>query len=190
MPAAPLPEDEIWRLIALWDLDVLDTGPNAVLDSIVKAATIVCGAPVGLIGLIDENRQWYKANFGMTEAAETGRDWTFCAHTILGDDLLDVEDATQDPRFADNPKVIGAPFIRSYAGAPLVLQDGSKVGTLCTVDMKPRKLDARQKEIMSELAVAASRSLEQAQLTKIQNSVAERLRECVEVLEHVTQRVT
>jgi len=188
MPSAPLPEDEIWRLAALWDLDILDSGPNPALDAIVKAASVACDAPVGLISLVDEHRQWFKANIGLETISETPRDWSFCAHAILSDGILNVEDATKDSRFADNPLVLNAPFIRSYAGAPLVLQDGSKIGTLCTLGPETRKLDPQQKKILTELAVAAARSLEQARITKIQHSLAERLRECAEVLEAVTER--
>jgi GAF domain-containing protein len=188
MSSAPLPHDEIWRLAALWDLNVLDSAPNPALDAIVKAASLVCGAPVGLISLVDEDRQWFKAKTGLEGVSETPRNMAFCAHTILSNEILQVEDTMLDPRFADNPLVVGAPFIRSYAGAPLVLQDGSKIGTLCAIDQQPKKLDARQMEILTELACAAARALEQARVMKIQSGLAEHLRECASLLDHVTQQ--
>jgi GAF domain-containing protein len=187
MPAAPIPDNEAWRLAALLDLDVLDTGPNAALDAIVRAASLVCGSPMTLISLVDENRQWFKANIGLEGVTETPRDVSFCAHAILAEDILDVEDTTLDPRFADNPLVTGTPYMRAYAGAPLILQDGSKVGTLCAIHDYPRKLSPQQKDILTELATAVARSLEQARNLKIQGALGERLRECADMLELISQ---
>ena len=96
--------------------------------------------PVALVSLVDADRQWFKSHRGIA-ARETPRDMSLCAHAILGDELLQVPDALADDRFADNPLVVGGPRMRFYAGMPLVLRSGARVGTLCVADTRPRKLD-------------------------------------------------
>src|SRR3712207_6631246 len=130
---APIPSDEADRLRALHELDVLDTGAEAEFDDIVALASRICGVPMSLVSLIDADRQWIKAKVG-TDVTETTRDVSFCAHAILGRDLLVVPDARLDARFADNPGVVTDPGVRFYAGAPLITTDGYAVGTLCVVD--------------------------------------------------------
>lgn len=139
---------------------MLDTGPEEEFDALVKVASLVCGVPISLISLIDAERQWFKANIGLPGASETPRDIAFCAHAILDDALFVVNDASTDLRFADNPLVASQPDIRFYAGAPIVLSDGNRVGTLCVIDRTPRSLDATQSEILVSLAVAAAQALE------------------------------
>jgi diguanylate cyclase (GGDEF)-like protein/PAS domain S-box-containing protein len=182
MPAAALPKDESRRLAALRDLDILDTAPSEALDSIARAASLVCGTPIGLVSLVDEHRQWFKANIGLEGVTETPREMAFCAHAILGDDILEVEDARLDARFADNPLVTGQPAIRSYAGAPLILGDGSKVGTLCMIDQRPRRLNPHQLDVLRELARAASQALEQWRTVRRQAEAEARLRESEDLL--------
>ena len=160
MPAAPLPANEAARLKALHDLDVLDSPSEAEFDALVNVASLVCGVPFSLISLVDTDRQWFKANKGLDGVSETPRSLAFCAYAILGDDVMEVPDVTRDPRFSDNALVNGAPNIRFYAGAPMVLTDGSHVGTLCVIDDQPRQLDATQRQILQSLAVAAARALE------------------------------
>ncbi len=160
MPTAPLPLDEDERLVALRGLAVLDTPPEAEFDALVQAAALVCGVPISLVSLVDASRQWFKANHGLAGASETPREQAFCAHAILQDGIFEVADATADPRFADNPLVIGAPDIRFYAGAPLRLADGQAVGTLCVIDRKARTLTATQRQILRHLGDAAARALE------------------------------
>jgi diguanylate cyclase (GGDEF)-like protein len=160
MLIAPKPEEESHRLAALRALDVLDSAPEAQFDALVRAASLVAGTPISLISLIDTSRQWFKANIGMTDVTETPRNMAFCAHAILQDDVFEVQDATIDPRFAANPMVTGSPGIRFYAGAPVTLQDGSKVGALCVIDRVPRRLTAEQTEILRALAQAVASALE------------------------------
>jgi len=160
MGSARHPPDEIARLAALKQLKVLDTKAEAEFDAIVRAASLVCDAPISLVSLIDSNRQWFKANVGLPGVTETSRDVAFCAHAILGSDLFEVPDATLDPRFHDNPLVAGHPDVRFYAGAPLRLSGGANVGTLCVIDRRPRQLTENQREILRSLAVAASHALE------------------------------
>ncbi|WP_305082593.1 EAL domain-containing protein [Novosphingobium sp. FKTRR1] len=130
------------------------------LSSYAKAAALICGTPIALVSLVDEKRQWFKANVGLTGVSETPRNLAFCAHAILGDSLFEVPDTTVDPRFADNPLVTGAPGIRFYAGAPLRLSSGEKVGTLCVIDHQARKLTDGQREALTHLSAVTAKSLE------------------------------
>ncbi|GAB2610204.1 sensor histidine kinase [Paractinoplanes abujensis] len=156
---APLPDNETDRLAALYALDILDSEPEQDFDDIVALASNVCGTPMSLVTLLDTDRQWFKARVG-TEKTETDRDNAFCAHAILGRDLMVVADATQDRRFADNPLVTGDPGIRFYAGAPLVTTDGFALGTLCVVDNEPRRLDIEQLQALRALARQVTSQME------------------------------
>ncbi len=147
---APLPENEPGRLAALRSLDILDTPPEGDFDEITALVAAICRAPVALVSLVDECRQWFKSRVGL-EAAETPRDVSFCAHTILGPDLLLVPDAAADPRFADSPLVTGL-GLRFYAGAPLVTPEGHVLGALCVMDHRPRGLTADQAQALRTLA--------------------------------------
>lgn len=145
------PENERKRLKVLWQYEVLDTVPEAIFDDLTELAAGICEAPIALISLVDEKRQWFKSKFGTT-LNETSRDVSFCAHAIQQPDLFIVPDATQDARFAQNPLVTSDPKIRFYAGAPLITPDGYALGTLCVIDKVPRELRAEQKQAMRILA--------------------------------------
>lgn len=152
MPKAAIPENESQRLKALADYQVLDTLEEQEFDNIVKLASFICDTPIALVSLIDENRQWFKAKVGL-EVEETSRDLAFCAHAILEpDEMLIVEDATRDKRFADNALVLGDPAIRFYAGCPLTTPSGHSLGTLCAIDVKPKKLTSQQEVALQILA--------------------------------------
>lgn len=161
MRSAPLPDDEQRRLERLRALAVLDTSPEPFFDDIVRVASLVTGAPIAMVSLIDHDRQWFKARVGLEGANETSRDVSFCAHAIHGKVLFEVPDTHKDERFADNPLVEGAPHIRSYAGMPIAMQGGSGVGTLCVIDHVPRELTDTQREILSTLAGLVGMALEQ-----------------------------
>ena len=135
--AAGKPHNERSRLNALRRLNILDTAPEQAFDCITSLARDLLGAPIALISLIDDDRQWFKSNHGL-DSAETSRDVSFCAHAILKDGILLVPDTHQDERFARNPLVTGQPGIRFYAGVPLVTREGFKLGTLCVIDTQPR----------------------------------------------------
>lgn len=160
MISAPLPSDEDTRLAALHALDVLDTAPEIEFDALTRAASLICQVPISLINLIDSERQWFKANVGLPGATETPRDLAFCAHTILSDEVMIVPDAHLDPRFADNPLVTADPKFRFYAGAPICLSDGSRIGVLCVIDREPGQLQPMQIEILRCLAQVAAKTLE------------------------------
>ncbi|AWI54950.1 bifunctional diguanylate cyclase/phosphodiesterase [Aquabacterium olei] len=156
---APLPPDEAHRLARLKALAVLDTAPEPVFDALTRLASQVCGVPIALVSLIDAERQWFKSATGLEGVSETPRDVAFCAHAILGSDVLEVNDARQDPRFERNPLVCDDPHIRFYAGAPIALDDGTRIGTLCVIDREPRELNAHQRAMLRELADAAAAAL-------------------------------
>ncbi|MDA8455604.1 GAF domain-containing protein [Acidovorax sp. GBBC 3334] len=147
---APLPDNEAERLRALHDLMLLDTSPEERFDRVVRFAAEQLDAPIALVSLVDEHRQWFKSRVGL-ESSETARDVSFCAHAILQPDLLVVEDARQDPRFADNPFVTGDAHIRFYAGAPLSAPGGERIGTLCVLDTEPRALGGTELAVLKAL---------------------------------------
>jgi GAF domain-containing protein len=141
-------------MAVLGDYRVLDSVPEAALDDIAFLASHICGAPIALVSLVDESRQWFKAKVG-TDVAETPRDVAFCAHAILEPgDLFVIPDALEDPRFATNPLVLGDPHTRFYAGAALVSPEGLPLGTLCVFDTAPRPggLTASQARALGALA--------------------------------------
>ena len=148
---APLPDNEAARLADLKECGILDTAPEAAYDDLTKLASHICGTPIATVSLVDSDRQWFKSKVGL-EAEETPRDVAFCAHTILGSDLLIVPDATADPRFSDSPLVVDDPHIRFYAGVPLVTPRGHALGAFCAIDREPRRLDPGQIEAMRVLA--------------------------------------
>jgi DNA-binding response OmpR family regulator len=149
--SAPLPNDEPERLAALGRLDVLDTAPEARFDRHTEEIAAILDVPVALVTLVDSDRQWFKSRRGI-DVQETPRDMSLCAHAILGADVFQIEDTLADPRFADNPLVSGEPRLRSYAGMPLALEDGSRVGTLCVADYRPRRYDEVQLAALRRVA--------------------------------------
>jgi serine phosphatase RsbU (regulator of sigma subunit) len=150
MQAAPPFSDEMARLEALKEYEILDTPPEAEFDDFTWLASEICGTPIALISLLDADRQWFKSKVGL-DASETPRELTFCAHAIHGQDILEVPNALEDERFADNPLVTGAPDIRFYAGSPLITPVGMPLGTLCVIDRVPRQLSEQQRESLSRL---------------------------------------
>ena len=157
---APLPGNEAARLEALHRLGILDTPPDAIFDALTHIAAFATDAPIALISLVDETRQWFKSRVGL-QASETPREHAFCAHAILspGEPML-IEDATRDARFAANPLVTGEPAIRFYAGIPLTLRGGATIGTLCVIDREPRQLSAEQIRMLDTLARLAVSALD------------------------------
>lgn len=147
------------RLERLHALNILDTPRDAEIDRVVELAAEQFDAPISLVSLIDADRQWFKSCYGLA-VSETPREVSFCAHAIRSPDILIIRDATQDPRFRDNPFVKGEPGIRFYAGAPIVLKDGLALGTLCVVDNKPREFSAANERLLRGLADIVTRHIE------------------------------
>ena len=148
------PDDEAGRLAALRSYGLLDTPPEPLFDDLVALASHVCRVPVSLISLVDAERQWFKARVGL-DATATPRELSLCGHVVAGGETLVVEDATRDPRFADNPLVISEPRVIFYAGAPLITPDEHILGTLCVIDHTPRSLEPEAKRHLEALAQQA-----------------------------------
>ncbi len=158
---APATVEEQRRLAALRALGVLDTLAEPAFDAITRAAAQLCGVPIALISLVDAQRQWFKSSFGLPGASETPRDVAFCDHAIRDDALFEIADATRDERFAGNPYVTGDPDVRFYAGAPIVLPGGERIGTVCVIDRAPRQLDEHQRTMLRSLAAIVGAMLTQ-----------------------------
>ncbi len=169
--AADIPFDEVSRLSALRELHILDTEAEKEFDELTVLAAQICQAPIALISLIDEQRQWFKSRVGLS-LAETPRDIAFCAHAILQPkSLLEVPDTQLDKRFSNNPLVLESPNIRFYAGAPLVDTDGYALGTLCVIDHVPRKLAEAQLAALTVLSRAIVQQIDlRRRLQRIKNS--------------------
>jgi len=136
-------DNEKKRLAVLHQYHILDTPAEAIFDDLASLAAEICDTPIALISLVDAERQWFKSKIGLT-ISETKRNMAFCDRAILQNEPLIVEDARKDPRFAKNLLVTGEPYIRFYAGAPLVTSDGFALGTLCAIDHSPRQLTQKQ----------------------------------------------
>lgn len=143
---------ETLRLQTLASFHVLDTPPLAMFDQIVQVASLLCGTPIGLVSLVDRNRLYFMARTGV-DVDEVPNERSLCNHAILTPmDMLEVRDASVDPRFADSPLVTGPPGIRFYAGVPLVTSEGEAIGTLCVIDRQPRALTESQRVALDSLA--------------------------------------
>lgn len=160
-PEKPL--DESKRLETLRSLKILDTSPEERFDRLTRLAKRLFGVPISLISLVDDDRQWFKSSVGLT-ASETPRNISFCGHAILGDEAFLVPDTALDDRFSDNPLVTGDPKIRFYAGCPLTVSNGSKIGTLCLIDRQPRVLSDDDRELLADLAAMAEQEIAAVQL--------------------------
>lgn len=158
MTSPPIPANEAARLAALRNYRILDTSPEEAFDRITRLASQTLAFPIALVSLVDETRQWFKSRVGL-DVSQTPREDAFCAFTINGTEILEVSDTHQDPRFSNNPLVLGPPYIRSYAGAPLVTPDGS-IGTLCVIDREPRTLTPQSRQILVDLAAMVRDALE------------------------------
>jgi phosphoribosyl 1,2-cyclic phosphodiesterase len=156
---AAYPEDEAARQAAVERLGLLDTPQEERFDRHARIAAAALDAPIALVTLIDRDRQWYKSHVGF-EFSETSRDVGFCSHAILEDEPLVVNDALQDDRFADNPVVVGEPYVRFYAGIPLRAANGEHVGAFCIVDHKPRRLSTAQLRMLKDIARLVEEELE------------------------------
>jgi len=154
----PQKPEESARLEALRKLGVLDTPAEERFDRLTRMAQAFFNVPIALVSLVDEKRQWFKSCLGLP-LSESPRENSFCGHAIMSDELFVVEDASHDPLFASHPLVTGEPGIRFYAGAPLSLSDGYKVGVFCIIDTAPRSLNREQKRILRDIGNIAQNEL-------------------------------
>jgi len=152
-------KNEQARLARLKRLMVLDSAPEPLFDAVAKLASEICNTKIALISLVDEQRCWFKANVGLIGATETHRNFAFCDHVILGNEVLEIADATQDPRFSGSALLAHDSEIRFYAGAPIILPDGFNVGALCVIDREPSVLNEFQKNMLTGLAAILSKAL-------------------------------
>ena len=157
-----LPKDETQRLSALRDYMILDTPSEEGFDQLTKLASFIAGTPIALVSMVDANRQWIKSCVGLN-VSETSRNISFCAHAILQDEPLVINDARTDVRFALNPLVTGPIGVRFYAGIPLVSASGHKIGTLCVVDTQARWITREQVNALKNLAKQVMDQLESRQ---------------------------
>lgn len=191
-----MPTSEPDRLAALKRYRILDTEPERAFDDLTLIASQICGTPIALITLIDEDRQWFKSRVGVS-ISETSRSVAFCAHAIEQPNLFVVPDALNDERFRQNPFVVDEPHIRFYAGAPLITPEGHALGTLCVLDQVARSLTEVQLRALEALRHQAEAQLElRRNLVDLERSLAERdraeaaqaalVRELRESLDNVT----
>jgi diguanylate cyclase (GGDEF)-like protein len=166
-----IPPDEAQRLETLRALKILDSAPEERFDRLTRMAKRMFGVPISLVSIVDSDRQWFKSAQGL-DATETPRDISFCGHAILGDDLFLIPNAIEDERFQDNPLVTAAPNIRFYAGCPLRVGSGHKMGTLCLIDDKPREMDDEDKQLLRDLAVMAEQEIAALQLATLDELTA------------------
>ncbi|MEQ9261933.1 MAG: ATP-binding protein [Owenweeksia sp.] len=173
------------RLKALAGFDILDTGGEAQFDALTQLAGYICDTPVSLITILSKDRQWFKSKTG-TDISETPRDISFCHYAIQEEQAVyEVENTLQDETFKDNPLVLNDPNIRFYAGASLEDDEGNRLGTLCVLDVKPRKLSASQKKALETLA---GQVMAQIKLRKYQLSLeGEVSRKTRELNEHIVK---
>ncbi len=175
--SAPPPSVESARVAALDRYAILDTEPEQTFDDLVALAAYVCKAPIAMLSLVDDHRQWFKSKVGV-EIREMPRARSFCGYAIQQQDLFIVPDTRNDARFRENPMVLDEPHIRFYAGAPLINEEGFALGTLCIVDRQPRELDEAQKEALKSLRRLALGQMELRQNLKLlKDALNDRTRE-------------
>jgi len=178
MSEAQKPANEAQRLATLKALGILDTAPERRFDRLTRIAAHLLDAPIALISLVDENRQWFKSHYGY-DVCETPRAISFCAHALGRRSVLIIPDATLDARFADNPLVTGEPGIRFYMGVPLCGPGEHILGTLCVIDRKPRHVFPDQVQALEDLAEVVEDELGRQELRTVSAQ-----------LHHSSQRLT
>jgi CheY-like chemotaxis protein len=162
---APFSSRESQRLLTLQNTGLLDSDPEERFDRITRLCSAMFNAPISAVSLVDNDRQWFKSIVGLPGVTETARDHAFCAHAIMGDDIMVVPDALQDERFADNPLVDGDPNIRFYAGCPIRVslsndsEEKFPIGSLCIIDYKPRNLCEEELRSLKDFGAMIEREI-------------------------------
>ena len=149
--SVPVPANEVQRIAALKSYNILDSLPEKSFDDLAQLAAIICETPGAMITFVDSDRLWFKSMIGFV-ANEVPRELSFCAHAIMDHEVMVVEDATKDERFAGNPLVASWPLVRFYAGSPLRTADGEALGSVCVVSQEPRSITPQQKQALRLLA--------------------------------------
>jgi diguanylate cyclase (GGDEF)-like protein len=168
----PIPPNEIERLRALRSYEILDSGPEFDFDALTRVASQYFRTPAAVVGLLDSDRIWFKSCLGL-DVPQLDRKIAFCAYTVMRPgELLVVEDLQKDPRFQDNPLVIGPPYARFYAGAPIVDSNGYALGSLAIVDTQPRTFDDNEREVLLDLASMVMTALENRRRTLMLTKMA------------------
>ncbi len=166
MPQSWIPSDEKSRLEALYAIGILDTPPEERFDRVTRLVQKIFNVPIALITFVDAERGWFKSRQGM-DLTELPREVSFCAYAILDEDVMVIEDALTDERFRNNPLVLDEPQIRFYAGVPVSSLNGSKLGTLCIIDLKPRGLNEEERRTLVDLASLVERELHVLELATV-----------------------
>ena len=154
MQRAPIPENEKERLLSLHKLGLLDTKPEERFDRITRTATRIFNVPISTLTLVDSKREWFKSVCGIDQK-EGDRAISFCGHALLANEVFVIPDTTKDKRFSDNPMVTGKPYIRFYAGVPIINADGERIGVFCIKDIKPREFSKDNEELLKNLSAWA-----------------------------------
>ncbi|MCB0210150.1 MAG: response regulator [Anaerolineae bacterium] len=171
MKPAPIPPNEAQRLKALYNLHILDTPSEERFNRITRLAKRIFNVPIALITLIDAERQWFKACYGLS-IKETARDISFCGHTIIADEAFVIPDTYLDKRFVDNPLVTGEPFIRFYAGYPIRVLDGNRIGSIGIIDCNPRYLSKGELEILKDLAELVENEINYVEVNYLKQEIS------------------
>lgn len=161
MSTAPRPDNDRQRIAALDATGVLSRRRDEEFERLAAEAARSAGTAIGLVNFVAADRQWTKAAVGF-DVVSTPRDAAFCAWAIYNAEVLWVEDALKDERFADNPLVQADPHIRHYAGAPIITPDGYALGAVCVLDSSPHAFDGDIAAMLKRLAEEASRAIAQA----------------------------
>lgn len=168
----PIPDNESQRLRSVRSYDIIDTPPEVEFDTLTRVAMHAMNTPAGVIGLMDADRLWFKSQIGLG-VPQLDRQIAFCAHAIMRpDEALIVEDLQQDSRFRENPLVMQAPYLRFYAGAPLVDRHGYALGTIAVVDTQPRKSSDVQRSLLHDLSALVITALEHRHQTHLLGQLA------------------
>lgn len=174
MRIASVPFNEKLRLQDLYSFDILDSDREKEYDDLLEVAAHIYGCPIAAISFVDNERQWFKSTKGLPDGTvSTPRNVSFCTYTILGNEVLIVQDATKDERFCNYPLVTDELAIRFYAGAPILSSSGYRLGSICVLDIQPRELTQKEAKMLNILSRQISVLLELRMKNKVLRQKAE-----------------